>query len=223
MGNQQHAPTRQAFQALMRHYGCPEVMRVDNGAPFGSMGIAGLSRLSVWWIMQGIQVEYIRAGKPQDNGSHERMHRTLKAEATDPPSANHRAQHRRFERWRHEFNHIRPHEAIGMQRPAQLYQRSTRRLNDYDIRVRYPKDFLVKRLSPNGTLRHQGHCYFVGEALAGVPVGLYHNPSGLTELHFANIHLGDLARPGKKSMPPGSHITPPKTKPLAKSKLRTDL
>jgi len=223
MGNQQQIPTRRAFQALMRHYGCPEIIRVDNGAPFGSMRIAGLSRLSVWWILQGIQVEYTRAGKPQDNGSQERMHRTLKAEATDPPSANHRAQHRRFERWRYEFNHLRPHEAIGMQPPAQLYQRSNRRLNDHDIRLRYPKHYRVKRLSPNGVLLHQGRTYYVGEALAGVPVGLYHDPSGITELHFANIHLGYLVGPNKRSHRPDAHIAPPDRKPLAKSQRKSEL
>ena len=110
-----------------------------------------------------------------------------------------------------------------MQRPAQLYQRSRQRLNDNDHRLRYPEDYLVKRLSPNGTFLYEGDSYFVGEALAGVPVGLYHNATGLTELHFANIHLGDLVRSDKKSMRPDPHIAPPKPKPLAKTKPNSEL
>ena len=143
------SPTLRVFKGLARYHGLPEIIRVDNGTPFASGGIGGLSRLSVWWIEQGIEVEFTRPGKPQDNGSHERMHKDLKAEATKPPSANLRAQQKRFKRWRDQYNHERPHEALDMRRPAELYQPITRRLNEKD-NIHYPSTYTVKRLSENG-------------------------------------------------------------------------
>jgi len=130
--NQQFKGTLQAFQALMRQAGVPEVIRVDHGTPFASIGLGRLSSLSVWWIEQGIAVEFTRLASPQDNGSHERMHRDLKAEAISPPSINAPAQQRRFERWQHTYNHQRPHESLGQQFPSQFYHPSTRRLNEHD-------------------------------------------------------------------------------------------
>ncbi|MGK0236558.1 MAG: hypothetical protein ACI92G_000013 [Candidatus Pelagisphaera sp.] len=147
--------TYRQFKALMRHNGLPEAIRVDNGTPFASVGLAGLSRLSVWWISQGIRVEFTRPGCPQDNGSHERMHRDLKAEATKPPSSNMKAQKRRFNRWVDEFNNERPHEALDMLAPSELYLRSERRLNECDI-IWYPKGYDVKTVSDCGFLYYEG-------------------------------------------------------------------
>jgi hypothetical protein len=112
-----------------RRYGLPEIIRVDNGAPFASMGSGGLSLLRVWWIGLGIEIEFTRPGCPQDKGCHERMHRTLKADCCQKPSINGAAQQQRFDRWRHEFNHERPHEMLGMQMPCECYQASNVRLN----------------------------------------------------------------------------------------------
>ena len=122
--NQQYKATLQVFKGLMRHHGLPEVIHCDLGSPFPSHGLGRLSALSAWWVEQGIEVEFSRPASPQDNGSRERMHRDLKAEATQPPSVNLPAQQRRFERWRHEFNHERPHESLGMRTPASVYQPS---------------------------------------------------------------------------------------------------
>lgn len=113
---------------------------MDNGTPFASIALGGLSQLSVWWIEQGIRVEFIRPGSPQENGSHERMHRDLKAEAARPASSNMVAQQKRFDRWRHEYNHDRPHEALDMLRPAEIYHPSARRLGEKD-KIRYPKGY----------------------------------------------------------------------------------
>jgi len=99
--------TQAGFVRAFRAYGLPEIIRVDNGSPFASCGPGGLSKLSVWWLSLGIDVEFTRPGKPQDNGCHERMHRTMKAECCEPASANRAAQQRRFERWRVEFNRKR--------------------------------------------------------------------------------------------------------------------
>jgi len=117
---------RSQLERVFREYGLPWVLRSDNGAPFASLGAGGLSRLSVWWVKLGILPERIEPGKPQQNGRHERMHGTLKPETAHPPAANLHAQQRRFDHFRAEFNHERPHEALGQTPPAQHYTRSPR-------------------------------------------------------------------------------------------------
>jgi transposase InsO family protein len=190
--DQQFRRTLYAFRSLMRQTGLPEIIRADLGSPFASVGLGRLSALSVWWIEQGIEVEFTRPASPQENGSHERMHRDLKAEATQPPSRNLAAQQRRFERWKHTYNHDRPHEALHQQRPAEVYQPSTRRLNEHDKPIVYPPELEVKVVSVSGHVAHKGKNYLVGEAFAGRRVGLRRTPDGQTELHFANVLLGHL-------------------------------
>ena len=150
--HQQFKGTLQTFQALMRQAGVPEVIRVDHGTPFASIGLGRLSSLSIWWIEQGVAVEFTGPAAPQDNGSHERMHRDLKAEAITPPSANNAAQQRRFERWQHTYNYDRPHESLDQQRPCEFYQPSSRRLNENDKPLIYPADCEVKTVSGSGFL-----------------------------------------------------------------------
>lgn len=191
--DQQYKGTLYTFRALMRQVGLPEIIRVDHGSPFASVGLGRLSSLSLWWIEQGIEVEFTRPASPQDNGSHERMHRDLKAEATQPPSINLAAQQRRFERWQYTYNHDRPHEAIEQQTPAEFYQPSARRLNEHDKPLVYATDLEVKTISASGHLAHAGKNYHVGEAFALKRVGLRLDATGRTELHFANVHLGHLA------------------------------
>ena len=208
--DQQYTGTLHAFKALMRQAGVPDVIRVDHGSPFASIGLGRLSSLSLWWLEQGITVEFTRPASPQDNGSHERMHRDLKAEAITPPSANLAAQQRRFERWQHTYNHERPHEALDQQRPAEFYQPSDRRLNESDKPLVYPADCEVKPISASGHLAHEGKNYHVGKAFAGKRVGLRRTIAGQTELHFANVHLGNLtydARGGR--FRPAAYIAAP--------------
>ena len=149
--------------------------------------------MSVWWIEQGIEVEFTRPASPQDNGSHERMHRDLKAEAIQPPSVNLPAQQRRFERWRHTYNHDRPHESLAQQTPTEFYQPSARRLNESDKPFTYAKDQEVKPVSVSGHVAHEGKHYHLGEAFADKRVGLRRNTAGQTDVYFANVHLGHLA------------------------------
>ena len=191
--NQQFNTTLHAFRGLLRQHGLPEIIRCDLGSPFASSGPGRFSRLSLWWIEQGIEVEFMRPASPQDNGSHERMHRDLKAEATQPPSPNFSAQQRRFERWQHTYNHERPHEALGQHPPAEFYQPSARRLGENDKPLVYAADQAVKVVSASGHLAHAGRNYHLGEAFAGKRVGLRLNPAGQTDVHFANVHLGHLA------------------------------
>jgi hypothetical protein len=175
----------------MRYHGLPEVIRVDNGTPFASIALGGLSQLSVWWIEQGIRVEFTTPGSPQQNGSHERMHRDQKAEAIQPPSANMSAQQKRFDRWRHEYNHERPHEALDMLRPAEIYRSSSRRLGETD-KIRYPESYEIKRVSGSGHFSYEGSNFYMSEIYAGCRIGLYQNNEGIIELHYANLHLGNL-------------------------------
>jgi transposase InsO family protein len=191
--NQQFKGTLHAFRGLMRHHGLPEIIRCDLGSPFASNGLGRFSSLSLWWIEQGIEVEFTRPASPQDNGSHERMHRDLKAEATRPPSVNMAAQQRRFERWRHTYNHERPHESLDQHMPAEFYHASARRLGENDKPVVYPSSMEVKVISTSGHLAHEGRNYHVGDAFSGKRVGLRQSDDGRTELHFANVHLGHLA------------------------------
>jgi transposase InsO family protein len=216
--DQQFKGTLHVFKGLMRQDGVPDVIRVDLGAPFASTGLGRLSSLSIWWIEQGIAVEFTRPASPQDNGSHERMHRDLKAEATRPPSANLAAQQRRFERWQHTYNHDRPHESLEQQRPAEFYQPSLRRLNENDKPLVYPADYEVKVVSSSGHLAHEGKHYHVGEAFADKRVGLQLNSEGQTELHFANVHLGHLAYDAEGGrFRPTAYVARPNPKPMGKN------
>lgn len=199
---------RRAFKALFRLYGLPEVIRVDNGPPFGSAGLAGLSKLNIWWIKLGIRVEHIRPASPHLNGSHERMHRELKEDTTQPASKNRRAQQRRFDRWRRYFNHARPHEAIGMRKPADLYQPSARLYSQADKKFSYPDGFLVKEISESGFLWYSGERYFLGEAFANHSVGLKRNGSQVIEVFLAKQRVGALGTQIQGRFRPTASIVP---------------
>lgn len=212
--NQQFKLTLSTCKKLMRYHGLPEIIRVDNGTPFASVALGGLSQLSVWWIEQGIRVEFTNPGSPQDNGSHERMHRDLKAEATKPPSKNMAAQKKRLERWRHEYNHERPHEALDMLRPAEIYHRSARRLGG-KYKMRYPEGFQIKRVSDSGHISHRGSNFYLSEVYAGCRVGLFENLEGITELHYANLYLGNFEFDAKDIWRPKALIIKPSEEPRA--------
>jgi len=212
--NQQFKGTLSACKKLMRYHGLSEVIRVDNGSLFASIALGGLSQLSVWWIEQGIRVEFIRPGSPQENGSHERMHRDLKAETTRVASRNMRAQQKRFDRWRHEYNHARPHESLDMLRPAEVYRDSSRRLGEQD-KVHYPQGFEVKRVSASGHVYYRGSNFYLSEIYAGCRVGLFENLEGITELHYSNLHLGNFEFDSREIWRPKSLIIGPNEKPRA--------
>jgi len=182
--------TIQHFVRLFETYGLPNRIRTDNGTPFASSALARLSQLSVWFIKLGIYPELIEPGEPQQNGVHERMHRTLKQEATVPPGSSLRAQQRKFDRFREEFNEERPHEALGMKRPAQIYQPSSRsmprRMEPYD----YPSHYLVRRVSRCGTIRVLRNQVFVSNTLHEDNVGLEEVDDGVYDLFFCFYQIG---------------------------------
>jgi len=121
-------PVKTVFKRLFEEYGLPDKIRTDNGSPFATIALGRLSRLSAWWIRLGIIPELIEPGCPQQNGSHERMHKTLKYETTIPPAANLKKQQDRFDVFRPEYNYVRPHEALGMKTPSSIYSPSSRRM-----------------------------------------------------------------------------------------------
>jgi putative transposase len=177
------------FEAAFREYGMPQAIRTDNGAPFASRALAGLSRLAVWWIKLGIVPERIAAGHPEQNGRHERMHRTLKQEAAQPPAANRREQQRTLDRFRQEYNEIRPHEALNMQTPAAVYQPSARTFPTRVLEPDYPSTMLVRSVRPHGQFRWKKQEVFLSEVFWGERVGLLPEDDRWFTVYFAQFPL----------------------------------
>ncbi len=177
------------FEAAFREYGMPEAMRTDNGPPFASRAVAGLSRLAVWWIKLGIVPERIAAGHPEQNGRHERMHRTLKQETAQPPAANRREQQRTLDHFRQEYNHVRPHEALQMQTPAAVYQPSARTFPERVPEPQYPEPMLVRSVRPHGHFRWKKYDVFLSEVLWGERVGLLPEDDRWFTIYFAQLPI----------------------------------
>jgi len=175
------------FEAAFREYGLPQAIRTDNGAPFASRALAGLSRLAVWWIKLGITPERIAAGHPEQNGRHERMHRTLKQEAAQPPAGNRREQQRTLDQFRQEYNDVRPHEALEMQTPAAVYQPSARSFPARVPEPDYPQTMLVRSVRPHGHFRWNQHDVFLSEVLWGERVGLLPEDDRWFTIYFAQL------------------------------------
>jgi len=185
---------KRCFEQAFRRYGYPRAIRVDNGEPFASAGTAGLSRLAVEWLKAGIRIERIDAGKPQQNGRHERMHRTLKAETATPPAADACAQQARFDRFRRYYNHQRPHEALGQSVPAAHYQPSPRRYRAEWPDPWYDADHQVARVRSDGAIKWYGEIIYISEALVGQWVGLAEVDCERWLVRFGQLELGTIAR-----------------------------
>jgi transposase InsO family protein len=184
--------SKAVFTRLFKEYGLPRRMRTDNGVPFASSTLGRLSKLSAWWVRLGVLPEFIEPGKPQQNGRHERMHRTLKDETTKPPAANNRAQQRKFNAFVREFNQERPHEALDMNTPAQLYQASPRQMPTKLAPLEYPDRFEVRYVSANGGIRWNKKWINVTSAIVGEYVGLEEIDDGLWDVYFGQLKLGRL-------------------------------
>src|SRR4026209_599270 len=171
---------QQGFEWVFREYGLPTRIRTDNGTPFSSRSVQGLSCLSVWWIRLGIQVERIEPGKPQQNGRHERMHRTLKEEILPRSAKNLLAQQEQLDRFREDFNQRRPHEALKMKCPADFYKPSLKR---YPDRLPDPVSShhdIVRVVYGTGSVHFRGlDHFFLSHALAGQSVGFEEEQDGI--------------------------------------------
>lgn len=181
---------RPVLERLFRTYGLPERMRSDNGSPFASKGECGLTGLSVWWIELGIGCERIEPGCPRQNGSHERMHRTLKEATMQPPAGSLRAQQRRLDQFRQEFNEQRPHQALGQQRPVEVYRNSEREFPPRIQPPQYGSGWQVRVVAEGGQVRHHGWRWFLSHALTGKQVGLEAVEEGLWNVWFYRHWLG---------------------------------
>jgi len=178
------------FIRLFRTCGLPDAIRSDNGAPFASNGIHGLNTLNVWWLQLGITHQRITPGQPQQNGAHERMHKTLKARATKPPAANLNTQQRVFNNFRNTYNDIRPHEALDDHTPASRWTHSPRIYPERISPPKYPPHFEIRRVSNAGTFRLHSGQHFLSQALNGEYIGLEEVHDGVWNLIYYNTLLG---------------------------------
>lgn len=180
------------FERVFREYGLPTAIRSDNGAPFASIGLGGLSRLSVWWLRLEIGLERIEPGHPEQNGRHERMHRTLKEAVLRPPRRNLTAQQQAFDAFQREYNEERPHEALNQHVPGSVYEPSRR---DYPSRLAepaYPAAWATRGVRSNGEIKWSGRKVYVSQALIGQRVGLKPESDGIWSLYFMGAELGRL-------------------------------
>lgn len=175
---------RQSFRRIFRNRGIPERIHSDNGSPFASPGMGRLSRISVEWMRQDIEVCHSRPSHPQDNPRHERMHRTLKAKTARPPGGTPTSQQRRFGRFLRWMNEERGHEALGMRAPSEVYDRSPRDWVSRPKEPEYPGHWEVRRVRSSGEIRLSGGLVFISEALPGELVGLEEIADGILRLSY---------------------------------------
>ncbi len=184
------ASVKPVLEAAFREYGLPQAIRSDNGPPFATCAPLGLSKLSVWWIRLGIVPERIEPGKPQQNGRHERMHLTLKQGTATPPKPTLRAQQRAFRAFQLDYNHRRPHEALGQRTPGELYRPSPRSYPRRIPEITYPASFIVRRVEKKGAIWWRQRRIFISEAVAGQALGLLALDERYYRLYFGRLELG---------------------------------
>ncbi len=196
------APTTEGvipvLETAFHEHGLPRAIRSDNGSPFASTGAGGLTRLAVHWMKLGIKLERIDPGAPQQNGRHERMHGTLKAETSRPAAATALQQQARFDAFRKDFNENRPHEALGQVPPASRYRASPR---PYPAKIEefwYDADHAVRRVRSSGEIKWGGDHVFISEALIGELVAIAETENGDWLVRFGDLDLGLIRRGTKK-------------------------
>lgn len=196
-------PARTVFERVFEEHGLPDVIRTDNGSPFASRSLMGLTKLSVYWLKLGIDIERIEPGHPEQNGRHERMHLTLKQETIRPAAQNMLAQQERFDVFRHTYNNERPHEALRMQRPDDVYQLSKRSLPSPVSDPEYPNHDFVVRVARSGQIHIPDHAkrLFLGHPLSGELVGLRELDDDCWLVSFAHIHLGIIKKGERRVRP----------------------
>jgi putative transposase len=192
-------PAREVFDRVFHEFGLPEYIRSDNGVPFSSTGIGGLTALCIWWIKLGITPERTEPGHPEQNGRHERMHRTLKAEAAKPPQYESVAQQRAHDRFRHEYNDIRPHEALGLRTPASRYAASRRTMPSQLRSPEYPAPMETRRINKSGALALYGTQTLIARALALECVGIEQVGDDVSDIYFGTLRLGSVTYRDKKA------------------------
>jgi transposase InsO family protein len=183
---------RAICEAAMREYGLPSRIRTDNGAPFAGAGLLGLSKLFLGWMKMGIVHERIQPGRPQQNARHERMHRTLKADTANPPAATLRLQQKRFDQFRHVFNHERPHEGLDNETPGSLYQPSTKMFPRTIPEYVYPNGFVTRRVNNSGDISWHKDRVFISEVFRFEEVGLEEVEDRIYKVFFRQVEIGEF-------------------------------
>jgi transposase InsO family protein len=215
------APTiegvRPCFERAFREHGLPLAIRCDNGSPFGSRGAGGLTKLSAWWVKLVIAPHFIHPASPQENGRHERMHRTLKAQTSAPPAANAREQQARFDRFRAHYNEERPHEALGQRPPATSYTRSPRAMPHRAEDPWYDANHQVRRVGRTGVIKWKGEFVFISEALVNELVGVAQLDTGDHVVRFCDLDIGLIDRRGlfTRFAPPREGLRDPAEQPTS--------
>jgi transposase InsO family protein len=181
---------KKEFQQLFNTYGLPKRIRTDNGVPFASRSVGGISRLSKWWIRLGILPERIQPGKPQQNGAHERMHRTLKDTVIQPPGRNIKHQQKLFDGFMQEYNNERPHETLKQKTPASQYQKSFKQMPTKLPELEYPGYYRITPVSSKGLMYCFSSIVYVGHILEGERVGMEEVHEGVWKVYFGPIYLG---------------------------------
>ena len=196
---------RPVFEQLFARYGLPQTIRSDNGSPFAAITAPyGLTRLSAWWRSLGVALERIEPGHPEQNGAHERMHGNIAREIEARPAATWEQEARRLEQWRIQYNLERPHEALKMKVPGDLYRRSTRRL-EHTSPCSYPWGNLLRRVKKDGCICLQGRIVYLSEALSRQTVGLEQTGRSKYEVSFCDLQLGEIdLEHGPTLRPPAS-------------------
>jgi transposase InsO family protein len=200
------------FERTFCEYGLPLAIRCDNGSPFGSRGAGGLTRLSAWWVKLSVEPHFIHPASPQENGRHERMHRTLKEQTSRPAAATASEQQMRFDVFRRHYNEERPHEALGQRPPAEIYTCSQRAMPDRIEDPWYDADHEVRRVRRTGEIRWRGEYLFISEALAGELVGIAELETGDYVVRFCRLDIGIISNDGlfTRFAPPREEIHKPR-------------
>jgi len=187
-----YSAIKPVFEAAFREFGLPVAIRTDNGPPFATTTVGGLSKLSIWWLRLGIIPERIEPGKPAQNGRHERMHRTLKRETANPPKHTWRAQQKAFDRFCDEYNKDRPHEGISMRTPVELYSPSTREYPLIIPELTYPDDMIIRSVKSQGDISWKNCHVYLSDTLAGETVGLRQIDDRVWNIYFGPVRLAQL-------------------------------
>lgn len=184
---------RDVFERLFKVYGLPGVIRSDNGTPFASPNaLFGLTKLSAWFIALGIRLDRIKPGCPSQNGGHERMHRDIsfEVESMVKGDLDHHADS--LEAWRREFNEVRPHEALGMKTPSQVYVKSNSNFMGTPDKLDYPKPFIERKVGRGGLIKLDKKSIFITDSLRGWTLGLKACSENELDVHFADLNLGNI-------------------------------
>jgi putative transposase len=209
LANARTETVQEQLARVFDRFGCPEIIRSDNGSPFAaSRSPLGLSRLSAWWVTLGINLDRIAPGRPDQNGGHERMHRDLAREVESCAADDSTQQQAQLDVWRQTFNEQRPHEAIGMRTPAEVYQRSPRKFDSSRVELEYPSGYAVRKVQRQGTICIGSRHISISEALGGYQVGL--EPAGASRwaVWFCRLRLGELDCTTEKFWPATTNASP---------------